>query len=686
MTLRASSGFFRITTFALLLAAGGGVIAGEETRSEDPSLTQPPHRDAVEAFEVGAVEARTGALLLSGQAGGDVEGVMIWTLSHRSADGLAKVPFVVEVDGRSLLAGHVGADIVIGFYAYVVTDDGVIVDHIAQGLIMESDIYGDDIVNSGLKFVGQTALPPGNYALRVMVRNQRTGSFYMSWDLLTLPSVDDQSLQLLPPLVPEPGREWTVARQTGVEALVTLDDEARISPAARPVLLADRPWEVWLGGGGWEENTNIAVRIVNKLGRTVSEPIVFREGPTVGDFAFQRVTLSPVDVPPGTYTLVVTLSDDVANQVLRRGLEIVVADDGGLTTWVAARKRESVGQPAIVTQEEPLPRLSKKKIRAGYRRALIVLGGGDMLAARRQVATLERQALADPSQRAVSDLGESEYAVSKDIAKKHPECLMPMALLHRDLYQSYVARQEGALVVHSRKMTISYALQLARLMPENGFSEALMVNLAADLAQIGALSAARDLLEQTVRLSPGFHPALLSLGFSLEQSGEYEEAAATYRRLVDAHSSSAEGLLRLGINQIRIGRGKQGIGLLQRLLSEEATPWLQAIAAQELVRYYMRENLVSEAERSARLAIELMPNDQRLRILLGAILEQSGRHNEALVTLTDLPTATRGVSPRARYTEWPSLGVRASQAELAARAREAMPALQSALSGVGGAG
>lgn len=213
-----------------------------------------------------------------------------------------------------------------------------------------------------------------------------------------------------------------------------------------------------------------------------------------------------------------------------------------------------------------------------------------------------------------------------------------------------------------------------------------MVNLAADLAQIGALSAARDLLEQTVRLSPGFHPALLSLGFSLEQSGEYEEAAATYRRLVDAHSSSAEGLLRLGINQIRIGRGKQGIGLLQRLLSEEATPWLQAIAAQELVRYYMRENLVSEAERSARLAIELMPNDQRLRILLGAILEQSGRHNEALVTLTDLPTATRGVSPRARYTEWPSLGVRASQAELAARAREAMPALQSALSGVGGAG
>jgi Flp pilus assembly protein TadD len=184
---------------------------------------------------------------------------------------------------------------------------------------------------------------------------------------------------------------------------------------------------------------------------------------------------------------------------------------------------------------------------------------------------------------------------------------------------------------------------------------------------------------------PGFRPALLSLGFSLEQSGEYEEAAATYRRLVDAHPDCAEGLLRLGINQIRIGRGEQGTELLHRLVTEEPTPWVKAVAAQELVRYYIRVNLVSEAEKSARLAIELVPNDQRLRILLGAILEQSGHHTEALATLTDLPTAIRGVSPRARYTEWPSLGVRASQAQLSARAREAMPVLQSALSGVGGA-
>jgi tetratricopeptide (TPR) repeat protein len=685
-TVCASSRFFSITTLVVVLTTGGSTIVGEETRFEDPPPTQPTHRDAIEAFEVGAVEARTGALLLSGQAGGDVDGAMTWTLSHRSVDGLATVPFVVEVDGPALVAAHVGADIVIGLYAYVVDDNGVVVDHIAQGLVLQSDVYRDDIVASGLRFTGQTTLPPGNFALRVMVRNQRTGAFFMSWDLVTLPSVEDQSLLLLPPLVPESGGEWTPVRQSGVESLVTLGDNARISPAARPVLLANRPWEVWLGGGGWEKNANIGVRIVNKLGRTVSEPIVSREGPVVGDFAFQRITLSPVDVPAGTYTMVVTVSDDEANQVIRRGIGFVVADDDELTTWVAARRTESFARPASVIHEDPVPKLSKRKMRAGYRRALVVLGGGDALAARQQVAALERQVLADPSQRAISDLGESEYAVSKDIAKSCPQCLMPMALLHRDLYQGYVARQEGALAVHSRKMTISYALQLARLMPENGFSEALMVNLAADLAQVGAQSAARDLLRQTVRLNPAFGPALLSLGFSFEQSGQYEEAASTYRRLVDAHPGSAEGLLRLGINQIRIGRGDHGTELLHRLLTGEAPPWIKAIAGQELVRYHIRVNLVDEAERSARLAIEFTPNDQRLRILLGGILEQLGRHDEALATLTDLPTASRGVSPRARYTEWPSLGVRASQAQLSARARDAMPALQPALTGGGGGG
>jgi len=70
-----------------------------------------------------------------------------------------------------------------------------------------------------------------------------------------------------------------------------------------------------------------------------------------------------------------------------------------------------------------------------------------------------------------------------------------------------------------------------------------------------------------------------------------------------------------------------------------------------------------------------------LWILLSAILERSNSHDEAIEIMANLPPASRGVSPRARYAEWPALGVKASQARLTARAAEADPALKAALGG-----
>jgi tetratricopeptide (TPR) repeat protein len=643
--------------------------------------------DAIEAFNIGAVEARTGALLLSGQAGGEVEGALTWTVSQRGDNGRSLVPFAIEVDGESLLSGRIGRNLAIGLYAYVVDDDGVVVDHIAQGLVLDSSEYSQRIIDFGLKFVGRFELVPGNYALRVMVRNQRTGEFFMSWSLLSLPSPDDPGPQLLPPLFPDTDSGWVVAKQAGLDAAaIVLGDDTALVAAARPVLVEDKPVDVWLGGGGWGRDARVGIRIINDKGRTVSEPVVEVTGEAVGDFEFRRAELSPVDLPPGDYTLVVTMSDDQAGEELRRGVSVVAVSLKNGDAWVVVRRSEDHGTMRVAEPAgEEAPKVSKKEIRNAYRTALAVLGDGDAVSARRQVAELERRAVAGSSPKAVSNLAEAEYAESKALAKGNPMSLMPMAMLHRELYRSYMARQEGMLGFHARKMAITYAEQLARLKPENGFSEGLMVNLAADLAQAGASSAARDLLEQTLRLNPGYRPALLSLGFSFERNGQYIEAATTYRRLVDTHPDFDEGLLRLGINLIRTGRDEQGVKLLQGILRRGARPWVKAVAAQEMVRYLVDQDYPGEAEAAARSALVSMADDQRLMILLAAILEQSGRHNEAVAAVADLPPATRGVSPRARYGEWPALGVRASQSNLTARAVEAMPALKAAIDATGGA-
>ena len=167
--------------------------------------SQEPETTVLEAVEIGAVRAVTGGLLLSGQAGGDVEGALNWSLAGRDESGRIDVPFVIEVDGGKLLEGRSARRVAIGIYAYVVDGEGRVVDFIAQGLVLDSEAYRDKIIGSGLKFVGRFFLEPGDFTLRVMVQNNATGNYYMSWSILALPAADDLSPQLLPPLVSRSG-------------------------------------------------------------------------------------------------------------------------------------------------------------------------------------------------------------------------------------------------------------------------------------------------------------------------------------------------------------------------------------------------------------------------------------------------------------------------------------------------
>jgi tetratricopeptide (TPR) repeat protein len=664
------------------------VIAGFAQIGIFAAESQEPAPAVLEAVEIGAVRANIGGLLLSGQAGGDVEGALTWSLAGRDESGRVDVPFVIEVDGRALLEGRSARRMAIGIYAYVVDGEGRVVDHIAQGLVLDSEAYREKISLSGLKFVGRFALDPGDYTLRVMVQNNRTDKYFMSWSILALPTAEDLSPQLLPPLFPDPSTTWTVARQNGENVAFAGENGRGILPAAKPTLVENQPAEVYLGGGGWDEGAVVEIRILNEIGRTVFEPLVRFADPPLGDFQFRRIDLAPVDLPPGEYSFLVTLADENGGEVLRRATRLTVVREGETRGWAGAGEPAIVaGTSASVAGSEAGQKLNKKDIRAAYRLALRPLGEGDAVTARQQVAALERRLVESPSRTALLSLSEAELAEAKALAKANPACLMPLALLHRDLYRGYSARHEGLLSTHAREMAINYAEELGQAKPYFGFSEGLMVNFASDLAQAGASSAARDLLERALRLNRGYRPAMLSLGFSLEQNADYLEAAEVYQNLVDTHPDFEEGRLRLGVNLIRTGRDAAGEELLRGLVGTGAKPWVEAIAAQELVRQRAdKRKHLPEAEREVRAALKLMPDDQRLWILLAAILEGSDRHGEAIEVLRSLPPAGRGVSPRARYGEWPALGFRASQAHLIVRASEGVSALKAALEAGGGAG
>jgi tetratricopeptide (TPR) repeat protein len=659
--------------------AFGILAAGLSTAGTLAAETGQPATAVLEAFEIGAVKANTGGLLLSGQAGGEVEGALIWSLAGRDASGRIDVPFAIEVDGGKLLEGRSSRRLAIGIYAYVVDGDGRVVDHIAQGLLLDSETYRAPISASGLKFVGHFALEPGDYTLRVMVQNNATGNYFMSWSILALPAADNRSPQLLPPLFPDRETPWTVARQNGENATFAVENGDGILPAAKPTLVENQPTEVYLGGGGWDESSVVEIRILNEIGRTVFEPLVEFGDPPSGEFQFRRIALTEVDLPPGEYSLVVTLADENSGEVLRRATRLTVVSEGEHRGWAGIGEPETDATAAAESLQAG-QKIKKKDIRDAYRRALRPLGEGDVVAARRRVAELERSVAVGASRTALLTLSEAELAVGKELAKADPACLMPLAMLHRDLYRGYSARHEGLLSTHARKMAITYAEELGRAKPYFGFSEGLMVNFASDLAQSGASSGARDLLQRALRLNRGYRPAMLALGFLHERNAEYLEAASAYENLVDTHPDFDEGRLRLGINLIRNGRDEAGEELLRGLVGTGARPWVETVAAQELVRQKAaKKKRLPEAEREVRAALDLIPEDQRLWIMLAAILESTNRHDEAIEVLRDLPPAGRGISPRARYGEWPTLGVRASQAHLNQRASEGVSALKATL-------
>lgn len=639
----------------------------------------------LETVEIGWVKAQSGGLLLSGQAGGSVDGALVWTLSHRNPDGRVEVPFAVEVDGAALLAGDVVRRRFIALNVYVIDGDGKVVAHTARGLVLDSTVHQRTVVESGLKFVDRFVLAPGAYTLRALVENNRTGAYFMSWTTLAVPASGEMRPQLLPPLFPDPDAPWVLARQPGGELTFALGSGTEILPAALPVLAENQPAEVYLGGGGWGEGASAEIRIVNDVGRTVAEPVVsFSESP-VGEFQFRKALLPPLDVPSGEYSMVVTLADEHSTEILRRSTRLIVVAEGRDRRWGGAG--DSV--PPETVMERPggttsVEKISKQQIRSSYRQALGALGDGDEAIARMMVAELERRVAASPARNAVPALGEAELAEAMALAVQDPTVLMPIALLHRNLYRGYVARREGSLAKHARKMAVTCAEQLGRAKTSAGFSEGLMVNLASDIAQDGSSGSTRDLLERSLKLNPEFLPAMLCLGFSFERVSDYFEASLAYQRLVDAHPDFDEGRLRLGVNLIRTGRDQTGAKLLAGLADGGAKTWIEIVAAQELVRLLVREGQLREAEQEVHFALERTPQDQRLWILLASILVQSGRYSEAIDAVADLPPASRGVSPRARYGEWPALGVSASQAHLSAQAADALPALRAALVARGG--
>jgi VWFA-related protein len=276
----------------------GGGDRGEMRIAVLAAPFAPPGRPAA---------ARTGGAEAAGAAGAT------------DAAGKAYVAVVIEADGASLLNGTAGEVLPVEVYAYAIDAAGAVQDFFSQSLRFEFAKVIPLLDRTGLKFFGHLDLPPGDYSLRVLVRNAGNGDYGLSSEPLSVPAFDRSPPVLLPPFFAEnPGR-WLMVRETAkdgereVPYPFMVRDRAYV-PALRPALAAAQDVAVALIGynlpaGALEARATVLSADGRDLGRG-DLTLDVRQPPDAG--GAERLTATfraPRGLEPGEYRLRIALVD-----------------------------------------------------------------------------------------------------------------------------------------------------------------------------------------------------------------------------------------------------------------------------------------------------------------------------------------------------------------------------------------
>lgn len=273
------------------------------------------------AAEVTVLEKKLSiaGLVLGGQEGGSVGGAVLAAAYDVGADR-AHVPVLVEVDGATLLDGVAAGTVPTQIYVYGIDREGSVVDFFTRALGLNLAELGPTLRRTGLKYWGHLELPPGDYTLRVVVRNDTSGSTGVRQATVKVPDVRGGEAALWPPLVPEPQGKWVFGRERPEEQgdfpYPFMADGRPFVPAAHPAVARGQSLQLILAGYHLGASPTVSAELYGRDGARVDGcEIALEDGSARsggGRGPDQWVArFSPGRAVPGDYRLVVTMTDDV---------------------------------------------------------------------------------------------------------------------------------------------------------------------------------------------------------------------------------------------------------------------------------------------------------------------------------------------------------------------------------------
>ncbi len=246
--------------------------------------------------------------VLEGRAGGAVKAAALGVPLGGRSGGPGGACAVVEVDGKSLLEGHVG-DMVSAEVTVYAFDKAGTIHAVARQLVgMDLTVVGDKLRAAGFKLFAGLDLGAGEYELRALVRNTVSGRYGIAVAPLVLPA-SEGGPTLAGVFVEPPGREWLLVRESSSARPLaypfTLGEKV-VVPAAAPHVRAGEPVTLWVeapaGATGLEA-------LVKRADGAVAASSPLQLGERRPEAAAERLlaTFSPAGLPPGGYTLEVRM-------------------------------------------------------------------------------------------------------------------------------------------------------------------------------------------------------------------------------------------------------------------------------------------------------------------------------------------------------------------------------------------
>lgn len=593
---------------------------GETAGAEVP----PP---AVRVLRTGGLRVETAALLWSGQQGGPVAlaaRVIAIPGKNPAAPDKIKIAVVIEAAGGALAQAAEADDLAslpVDVAIYALDSRTALAASLLE--TVEIRDAAETLREKNFRFVGGFGLRPGGYSLRLLVGHAASKTIGLRTIPLTVPTADELS-RLVPGVVAEegPGDAWLNVLSLDAAALdlppywlgeradravelLLPDDVARSLPEREAAAGAPATAEVGAAAGAgeadapghWRRSEAAALRatyarILARLGaggeesEKVAEQIAGFEVPLLsGPKAATREDLTG-------------LEGEVLRRLERRNPESLVPVMALYRTLHGTYQKRNLRQPAMHAAilvgslaelyARAVPTPEGRRIAAGF---LVSL-----------TPNLDRSGL--------STMVEAEFKRALEIDPDHPQALLGHAL-DDERHGRYAEAVAG----------------LERLDAQSPRDPEVLVRLAINVARLGRVKRARELLQRVV-------------------APLRERAPESPKPDLDA--------------------------------------WPLALAAQELARLEIAVKDRPAAGRVLALGLASFPDDEKLALLAAALADlpstdptEAARAKERIAQWN--PLAGSGISPRLRYDQLPRRRIEALWQNLERAGRDRLPALAAAL-------